>query len=116
MAFVVFLFFLQSQLGTPPLHPTTNAPLLARQHFPKLQARQSGNFPRGMVIRHLHVESATTVAQVLSSEHSALLANEECSRVRVAADVVGADGEIGDLEALDAVDIEALIQDTVLDD
>ena len=69
-----------------------------------------------MVIRHLHVESATTVSKILSSEHSALLANEERSRVRVAADVVGADGEIGDLEALDAVDVETLVQDTVLDD
>ena len=69
-----------------------------------------------MVIRHLHVESAATVSKILSSEHSALLANEQRSRVRVAADVVGADGEIGDLEALDAVDVETLVQDTVLDD
>lgn len=69
-----------------------------------------------MVIRHLHVKRRTTVAQVLTSQDSALLTNEQRSRVGVAADIVGADGQVSNLEALDAVDIEALVQDTVLDD
>jgi hypothetical protein len=64
----------------------------------------------------LHVESAAAVAQVLTRKHGALLSNEERSRVCVATDVVGADGQVGDLEALDAVDIQALVKNTVLDD
>jgi hypothetical protein len=69
-----------------------------------------------VVIRHLHIKRGTTVAQILSSEHSALLTNKQRSRVRIAADVVGADGQVSDLEALDTVHVEALVQDTVLDD
>lgn len=37
-------------------------------------------------------------------------------REGVATNVVGADGEIGDLQVLDAVDVESFIQDAVLDD
>jgi len=69
-----------------------------------------------VVVGDLHVESAAAVAQVLTRKYGALLANEERSRVRVATDVVGADGQVGDLEALDAVDVEALVEHTVLDD
>jgi len=69
-----------------------------------------------MVSGDLHVQSTTTVSKILSCQHSALLANQERSRVRIAADVVGADGQVGDLEALDAVDVQALIEHTVLDD
>ena len=36
--------------------------------------------------------------------------------LRVAADVVGADRKVSDLEALDVVDVQALIEHTVLDD
>ena len=35
---------------------------------------------------------------------------------RVATDVVRADAEIGNLEALDAVDVQPLVQHAVLDD
>lgn len=69
-----------------------------------------------MVLRHLHVKSGATVSKILARKHSALLANEERSAVSVAADVVGADGQISNLEALDAVDVEALVEHTVLDD
>lgn len=34
----------------------------------------------------------------------------------VAADIVGTDGKISDLEVLDTVHVEALIEDAVLDD
>tara|TARA_R110002003_G_scaffold63_6_gene5835 strand:- start:8761 stop:9063 length:303 start_codon:yes stop_codon:yes gene_type:complete len=69
-----------------------------------------------MVLRYLHVERRAAVAKILASKDSTLLANEKRSAVRVAADVIGADGQIGDLEAFDAVDVEALIEDAVLDD
>ena len=69
-----------------------------------------------MVVRNLHVESRAGVAQVLTGQHSALLADQQRSGIRVAADVVGADGKIGNLEALDAVDVEALVEHAVLDD
>ncbi len=69
-----------------------------------------------MVVGDLHVERTAAVAQVLTRKHCTLLTNEERSRVRVATDVVGADGQIGDLETLDAVDVEALVEDTMLDD
>ena len=69
-----------------------------------------------MVLRNLHVESAATVSQVFGRQHRALLTDEQRSAVSVAADVVGADGQIGDLQALDAVDVETLVEYTVLDD
>lgn len=37
-------------------------------------------------------------------------------RESVAADIIGADGQVGYLEVLDTMDIETLVQDTVLDD
>ena len=69
-----------------------------------------------MVLRNLHVQSAATVSQVFGRQHGALLTDEQCSAVGVAADVVGADGQIGDLQALDAVHVQALVEHTVLDD
>lgn len=72
--------------------------------------------PWRMIVRHFHVESAATVAQVFGCQHGALLTNEQRSAVGVAADVVRTDGQIGNLQALDAVDIEALVEDAVLDD
>jgi len=41
-----------------------------------------------MVVGHLHVERGTGVAEILSDEHGALLADQEGGRVCVAADVV----------------------------
>lgn len=37
-------------------------------------------------------------------------------RTSVASNIIRTDGQVGDLEVLDAVHIEALIEDTVLDD
>lgn len=74
------------------------------------------HIPRSVVFRHSHVQSTATVSQVLGGQHRALLADEQRSAVGVAADVVGADGQIGNLQALDAVDVEALVEHTVLDD
>ena len=68
-----------------------------------------------MVLGDLHVQSAATVSQVFGGQHGALLADQQRSAVGVAADVVGADGQIGDLQALDAVHVEALVEHTVLD-
>lgn len=62
-----------------------------------------------MVSRHLHIERGTTVAKILSSKDSTLLTNEQRSRVRVAANIVRADGQVSNLEALDTVNIEALV-------
>ena len=69
-----------------------------------------------MVVRDLHVESGARVAQVFAHEDSALLADEKSGRVGIAADVIRADGQIGDLEVLGTVDVEALVEHTVLDD
>jgi hypothetical protein len=69
-----------------------------------------------MILRHLHVQRLTTVAQILTRQDSALLTNKQCSAVRVAAHVVWADGQVSDLEALDAVHVETLVKDTVFDD
>ena len=69
-----------------------------------------------MVLRNLHVQSAATVSQVFGRQHRALLTDEQCGAVGVAANVVGADGQIGDLQALDAMDVETLVEHTVLDD
>jgi len=68
-----------------------------------------------MVSGHLHVKCRTTVAQILASQDSALLTNEQRSRVGVASDVVGADRQVSHLKALDAVHVESLVQNTVLD-
>jgi hypothetical protein len=69
-----------------------------------------------VVLGNLHVESAATVSQVLGGQHGALLTDEQCSAVGVAADIVGTDRQIGDLQALDAVNVEALVEHTVLHD
>lgn len=69
-----------------------------------------------MVIRNLHIQRSTRVAQVLTRQDSTLLANQQRSTVRVAAHVIGTDGQVSDLEALDAVHVQALVEYTVLDD
>lgn len=80
-----------------------------------LQSAQSSNFPWCMIVGNLHLQCSTRVSEVFRNQHGSLLANEQSSRVCVAANVVGADGQIGNLEALDAVDVEALVENTVLD-
>lgn len=113
--------------------------------FISLQARQASDLARCVVVGHLHVERGAGVAEILSGEDGALLADQEGGRVGVAADVVlehgqtmfvemrgiktsrirdggrmghtyGADTEISNLQALDAVHVETLIEHTMLDD
>lgn len=69
-----------------------------------------------MVGGHTHLQRVTTVAQVFSSQDRTLLTDEQSRREGVAADVVRADGQIRHLEVLDAMDVETLIQNTMLDD
>lgn len=66
--------------------------------------------------RHLHLQRVATVPEVLRDQHSRLLANQQRRAVSVAADVVGADGQVGAFEAFDAVHVEAFVQDAVFDD
>lgn len=68
-----------------------------------------------MVIWNLHIQRRARVSEILSGKYSALLTNEQRSRISVAANVVWADGQVGDLEILDAVNVQALVKDTVLD-
>jgi hypothetical protein len=71
---------------------------------------------RCLVRRNLHIKRLARVAKILSNEHSTLLADEKSSGIGVAADVVGADGQISHLEALDAMYIETFVEHAVLDD
>ncbi len=63
--------------------------------------------------RHLHLQRITTIPQILRDEHSSLLANKQCGTIRVAADIVRANGQIGAFETGDAVDVEAGVEDAV---
>jgi hypothetical protein len=56
------------------------------------------------------------ISQILSGEHSTFLADQESRGVGVASNIVGANGKISNLQALDAVDIETFVEYTVLDD
>jgi hypothetical protein len=86
----------------------------------------------GLDVTYLHLKILATISQVLSNKHSALFTDQQGSRIyhiskglqisekgtltSVAADVVRADREIGNLEVLHAVDVEALVEHTMLDD
>lgn len=77
---------------------------------------QSGGFVRSiMPDGHLHLQRVTTVAKALRNEHSRLFANQESGAISVAADVIRADRQVSTLKALDAMDVEAWIKDTMLD-
>lgn len=65
---------------------------------------------------HLHLERIPTIPQILRDEHSRLLTNEQRRAVSVATHIVGADRQVSALETLDAMDVEARIEDTVFDD
>ena len=56
------------------------------------------------------------VESVIVSHKCSLRWRKGRCRTGVASDVVGADRKIGNLEVLDAMDVQALVQDTVLDD
>lgn len=66
--------------------------------------------------RHLHLQRVSTIPKVLSDNHGGFLANQQSRAVSVAADVVRADGQVGAFEALDAVHVQARIEDAVFDD
>jgi hypothetical protein len=69
-----------------------------------------------MVGRNTHLKCITRVSEILSRKHSTLLTNQQSGREGVAANVVRTDRQIRDLEILDAVDIETLIEHTMLHD
>ena len=66
--------------------------------------------------RHLHLERVPTVPEILGDEHGGLFANQQGRAVRVAADVVGADGQVGAFEPAHPVHVEPRVQDAVFDD
>lgn len=74
------------------------------------------NLPIHLVIRNSHIQRTSTISEILGSQDSALLTNQERSRVRVAADIVGTDGQVGDLEVRGAVHVQAFVDDTMFDD
>lgn len=63
--------------------------------------------------RHLHLQRITTVSQILRDEHSSLLSNKQRGAIRIATDIVWADGQIGAFETGDAVDVQAGVKDAV---
>lgn len=67
-----------------------------------------------MIVRHLHFQILAAVAEILGSEHGALLADEQSGGIRVASDVVRADTQVGDLEILSAPYVETRIQYSML--
>ena len=66
--------------------------------------------------RDLHIQRTTTIPQILRHQHSGLLTDQERRTVGIAAHVVRADTQVGAFEALDAVYVEAFVQDAVFDD
>jgi hypothetical protein len=54
----------------------------------------------------------TLDAKLLRDNYRRLLPNDERSRVRVRADVARADGHVRDLESLDAINVQARVDDT----
>ena len=108
----------------------------AHVHQPsRLQSREALDLARRIVVRHLfsdvcvsiypwqdptrntdlHVESGAAVAQVFGGEDRTLLSDQQRGTVRVAADVVGTDRQIRNLETFHSVNVETLVKDTVLD-
>ena len=59
--------------------------------------------------RHLHLQSVSTVPEVLGDKHGGFFANQQSRTVSVAADVVGTDGQVGAFETFDAVHVEARV-------
>jgi hypothetical protein len=68
-----------------------------------------------MILRHLHIQRLTTIPKILARQHRTLLANQQRRAVRVAPNIVRANRQVRDLEALDAVHVEALVEHAVLD-
>ena len=66
--------------------------------------------------RNLHIQRTATVPQIFCHQHRRLFANHECGAVGVAADVIGTDTQVGALEPLNAVYVEALVEDAMFDD
>ena len=81
-----------------------------------LQSSQARKLARSMISRHLHLQRSSTVAEILSSKHSTLLTDQQSCAESVAANVVWADTQIRDLQALNTVDIQTLVKHTMLHD
>lgn len=69
-----------------------------------------------MILRHFHIEIRTGVSNVLGSEDGAFLADQQGRTERIAANIVRANGQVAYFEALDTVDVQALVYHSVLDD
>lgn len=94
----------------------STAPTRERGEKKKKRGVKLTNLPIHLVIRNSHIQRTSTISEILGSQDSALLTNQERSRVRVAADIVGTDGQVGDLEVRGAVHVQAFVDDTVFDD
>ena len=100
--------------------------LICKIHIPqkekeKKKIKSKPRPPRSLISpimphRNLHLEGIPTIPQILRHQHGGLLTDQQGGAISVAADVVGADGEVGAFEVRDAVDVEAVVQDAVLDD
>ena len=65
-------------------------------------------------MRDRRVRGTDLEAELARKDVGSLLADEESRAVRVGAEVVGADRQIGDLETLCAVDVELAVDDASL--
>ena len=67
--------------------------------------------------RHLHLQRITTISQILRNKHSRLLANQERSAVKkLQPTLSGQTDKSAQFEAFDGVDVEAGVEDAMLDD
>jgi len=58
----------------------------------------------------------TKLTEIFRGQHGALLPNQQCGGIRVATDIVRTDRQIGNLETLDTMDIQAFVENAMLDD
>ena len=65
--------------------------------------------------RNLHLERMATIPQILRHQHGRLLTDKQRGAISVAADIIRTDGEVCAFEVLDAVDVEAGVEDAVVD-
>jgi len=91
----------------PPLQASEPDSFLDNSQRIATQAACDGGFIYlwRLVVRDAHVKSLTRVAQVLGRQDAALLSDQQGSAVRVTADVVGADGKVGDLETCTSTNV-----------
>lgn len=81
------------------------------------KSRRASSLIRTLVPdRHLHLQRIATIAWILCNKHSRLFADQQRSATSIATDVIRADRQVSALEALDAMDVEARVEDAVFDD